>query len=42
MSSDSEEEEQEQISYEGDPDDPDEAAKQWSEHEWSSQEEIEQ
>lgn len=28
----------ESISYEGDPDDASEAAKQWSEHEWSSQE----
>ena len=39
---DSDEEEQqemEDISYSGDPEDPDEAVKQWSEHEWSSQEE---
>ena len=29
----------EDISYSGDPEDPDEAVKQWSQHEWSSQEE---
>jgi hypothetical protein len=28
----------ESVSYEGDPDDASEVAKQWSEHEWSSQE----
>jgi hypothetical protein len=31
-------EELESVSYEGDPDDASEAAKEWSEHEWSSQE----
>lgn len=32
-----EQEEMENVSYEGDPEDADEAAKQWSEEEWSSQ-----
>lgn len=29
----------EDENYEGDPDNPDQAAEQWSEHEWSSQNE---
>lgn len=34
------EEEKENVSYEGDPQDADEAARQWSEEEWSSQNDI--
>jgi len=30
----------EDVSYEGDPDDADEAAQQWSEGEWSSQNDL--
>lgn len=37
---DDESEEKEEVSYEGDPEDVDEAVRKWSEEEWSSQQEI--